>query len=134
MSSTNLPSGTATFLYTDIQGSAALWERVPEPMRVAMEQHNAILNESIAAHGGTVYKVIGDAFQAAFPVSIQAVKAAVAIQRKLAKTKWVDRAKEHISKLCCQSTICLSSPPFLELCDPYPRLVNKPSIPHKQTT
>jgi class 3 adenylate cyclase len=88
MSSTNLPSGTVTFLFTDIQGSAALWERFPEPMRVALEQHNAILNESIAAHGGTVYKVIGDAFQAAFPVAQQAVLAAIAIQRALASAQW----------------------------------------------
>jgi predicted ATPase/class 3 adenylate cyclase len=88
MSSTNLPSGTVTFLYTDIQGSAALWERFPEPMRIALEQHNAILNESIAAHGGTVFKVIGDAFQAAFPVALQAVMAAIAIQRALASAQW----------------------------------------------
>lgn len=88
MSSTNLPSGTVTFLYTDIQGSAALWERFPEPMRVALGQHDSILNESIAAHGGTEYKVIGDAFQAAFPVAHQAVLAAVAIQRELANGEW----------------------------------------------
>jgi class 3 adenylate cyclase len=88
MSSTILPSGTVTFLFTDIQGSTALWERFPEPMRVALEQHNAILNESIAAHGGTVYKVIGDAFQAAFPVALQAVLAAIAIQRALTSAQW----------------------------------------------
>jgi len=88
MSSINLPSGTVTFLYTDIDGSASLWERFPEEMRAAQSKHDAILRESITAHDGTVYKVIGDAFQAAFPLAVHAVKAAIAIQRQLASTQW----------------------------------------------
>ncbi|HEX6303630.1 MAG TPA: adenylate/guanylate cyclase domain-containing protein [Anaerolineales bacterium] len=84
----NLPSGTVTFLYTDIEGSASLWEGFPEPMRAALAKHDAILRESITGHGGMVYKVIGDAFQAAFPVAVQAVRAAIAIQRELASTEW----------------------------------------------
>ena len=88
MSTMNLPSGTVTFLYTDIEGSASLWERFPEAMRAAQSEHDSILRESIKAHGGTVYKVIGDAFQAAFPVAIPAVEAAIVIQRQLASTQW----------------------------------------------
>lgn len=88
MDSVNLPSGIVTFLYTDIEGSASLWERFPEPMRVALAKHDAILRETISAHGGTVYKAIGDAFQAAFPVPVQAVKAAIAIQQELNEAQW----------------------------------------------
>ncbi|MGQ0604637.1 MAG: adenylate/guanylate cyclase domain-containing protein, partial [Anaerolineales bacterium] len=80
----DLPSGTVTFLYTDIEGSTPLWEREPEQMRAALARHHAILRAAIAEQGGHVYKVIGDAFQAAFGVPAQAVTAALAAQRGLA--------------------------------------------------
>ena len=84
----DLPSGTVTFLYTDIEGSTPLWEREPEQMRAALARHDAILRAAIAEHGGHVYKVIGDAFQAAFEVPAQAVRAALAAQRGLAGEHW----------------------------------------------
>ena len=84
----HLPSGTITFLFTDIEGSTPLWEREPKQMGMALERHHAILHESIAAYGGHVYKIIGDAFQAAFEVSSQAVRAALAAQRALAAEVW----------------------------------------------
>jgi predicted ATPase/class 3 adenylate cyclase len=83
-----LPSGTVTFLYTDIEGSTTLWEREPQPMQLALERHHAILQASIAANSGRVYKIIGDAFQAAFEVSSQAVRAALAAQRAQAAEDW----------------------------------------------
>ncbi len=84
----NLPTGTITFLYSDIEGSTPLWEREPKQMQMALERHHAILQESIAACGGHVYKIIGDAFQAAFLVSAQAVMAALTAQRTLAAEVW----------------------------------------------
>ncbi|MGH2524996.1 MAG: adenylate/guanylate cyclase domain-containing protein, partial [Anaerolineales bacterium] len=84
----NLPTGTVTFLYTDIEGSASLWESEPEPMRAAQQRHDALLQQAIAAHGGVAYKIIGDAFQAAFAVSAQALAAALAAQRSLAAEAW----------------------------------------------
>jgi len=84
----HLPSGTITFLFTDIEGSTPLWEREPKQMRMALERHHAILHESIAAHRGHVYKIIGDAFQAAFEVSSQAILAALTAQRALAAEVW----------------------------------------------
>src|SRR5512143_3507785 len=84
----DLPSGTVTFLYTDIEGSTPLWEREPEEMRAALARHDAILRAAIAEHGGHVYKVIGDAFQAAFDVPAQAIGAAIAAQRRLAVQRW----------------------------------------------
>jgi predicted ATPase/class 3 adenylate cyclase len=84
----DLPSGTVTFLYTDIEGSTPLWEHEPEQMRTALARHDAILRSAIAEHGGCVYKVIGDAFQAAFELPAQAVAAALAAQRGLAGEDW----------------------------------------------
>jgi predicted ATPase/class 3 adenylate cyclase len=84
----HLPTGTVTFLYSDIEGSTPLWEHEPKQMGMAEERHHVILQESIAAYGGHVYKIIGDAFQAAFEVSSQAVRAALAAQRALAAEAW----------------------------------------------
>ena len=47
------PSGTVTFLFTDIEGSTRLWEEQPEAMRTALARHDAILRDAVEAHGGT---------------------------------------------------------------------------------
>ena len=59
-----LPSGTVTFLFTDIEGSTRLWEEHPEAMQGALARHDAIVGEAVAAHGGTVVKTTGDGFHA----------------------------------------------------------------------
>jgi predicted ATPase/class 3 adenylate cyclase/Tfp pilus assembly protein PilF len=82
------PSGTVTFLFTDIAGSTALWERDREAMRAAVERHVAILDAAIAAHGGVRFKIVGDAVQAAFPTAPAAVAAALAAQRALNAEDW----------------------------------------------
>jgi class 3 adenylate cyclase len=56
-----MPIGTVTFLFTDIEGSTKLWQQYPEQMPDALARHHAILNETIAAHGGYVFQIIGDA-------------------------------------------------------------------------
>lgn len=48
----DLPSGTVTFLFTDIEGSTTLWERNRGAMAAAVERHLALLDAAIAAHGG----------------------------------------------------------------------------------
>ncbi len=63
---TPLPTGTVTFLFTDIQGSTPLWERAPEKMAAALQIHNVTLRQAIEANGVVVFKIVGDAFQAAF--------------------------------------------------------------------
>src|SRR5258706_13783722 len=83
-----LPSGTVTFLFTDIEGSTPLWEREPDQMRLALARHDAILRTTIATQGGHAYKMIGDAFQVAFALPAQAVAAALALQRALAAQDW----------------------------------------------
>jgi hypothetical protein len=84
----NLPSGTVTFLFTDIQGSTPLWEQAPAAMQVAIAQHHHILRQAIESNGGTVYQIIGDAFQAAFRLASQALNAALDAQRALKAASW----------------------------------------------
>src|SRR5271169_5879260 len=77
------PSGTVTFLFSDIEGSAKRWERAPEAMSPALARHDAVLRAAIEAHGGYVFKVVGDAFCAAFTTAPAAVAAALQGQRTL---------------------------------------------------
>ncbi len=77
------PSGTVAFLFTDIEGSTPLWEQQPDAMRRSLERHNALLRHAIEAHGGYVFKTVGDAFCAAFALPHHALAAAVAAQRAL---------------------------------------------------
>ncbi len=77
------PAGTVTFLFSDIEGSTQRWERNAEAMSAALQRHDALMRESIEAHGGYVFKVIGDAFCAAFVTAPDALAAAVRAQRAL---------------------------------------------------
>ena len=61
------PTGTITFLFTDIEGSVKLWEQhAEEVMHTALARHDAVLRSVIEAHGGHVFKTVGDAVCAAF--------------------------------------------------------------------
>jgi predicted ATPase/class 3 adenylate cyclase len=82
------PSGTITFLFTDIEGSTSLWQQHPRAMAEALARHEAILRDAIVTHGGYTYKMVGDAFQAAFPTAPCALLAAVAGQQALADQDW----------------------------------------------
>jgi len=85
-----LPAGTVTFLFTDIEGSTRLWESVPEAMEEALDRHNRLLAGVIAAHGGVVVtsRGEGDSFFAAFPSAVSAVEAAGACQLALNAEVW----------------------------------------------
>ena len=84
----DLPSGTVTFLFTDIEGSTQLWERDRAAMAAAVERHLVLLDATIAAHGGVHFKTVGDAVQAAFPKAPDAVTAALNAQRSLLAEDW----------------------------------------------
>src|SRR3954463_14875295 len=86
----DLPSGTVTFLFTDIEGSTALWERDRAAMREAVARQLAILHSLIAAHHGTLYKTIGGGPRVAFASAEDALRAAVATQRALLQETWQD--------------------------------------------
>ncbi len=83
-----LPQGTVAFLFTDIAGSTRLWQTHREAMERAYTRHDALLRQAIASHRGVVYKVIGDAFQVAFPTVPEAVTAALEAQRGLVAEDW----------------------------------------------
>jgi len=80
-----LPSGTVTFLFTDLEGSTRLWEEHPEAMRAALAQHDEILRDAIAANGGHVVKGTGDGLYAVFATAGSAIAAAVAGQQAVAR-------------------------------------------------
>ena len=80
-----LPSGTVTFLFTDLEGSTRLWEEQPDAMRPALARHDAIVRDAISAHDGHVVKTTGDGFHAVFARADDAVRAAVAAQIALGK-------------------------------------------------
>src|SRR5713101_6882539 len=82
------PTGTVTFLFTDIEGSTTRWEHHPEAMRTALARHDALLRQVIGAHSGFVFKMVGDAVYAAFAIAADAVSAAIAAQRAVAAEPW----------------------------------------------
>ena len=83
-----LPTGTLTFLYTDIESSTVRWEQHPDAMKAAVERHDAILQSVIEAAGGIVFRRMGDAFCACFVLASQALEAVLAAQRALHLERW----------------------------------------------
>jgi class 3 adenylate cyclase len=77
------PTGTVTFLFTDIEGSTRMWENDPEAMQASLARHDEILAGAIDADDGYVFKTVGDAFCAAFPAATDALEAALEAQRGL---------------------------------------------------
>lgn len=83
-----LPSGTITFLFSDIEGSTRLWEEHPHEMGAAIARHDTIMQQAITGHNGHVVKQRGDGFHAAFASATDAVDAAVAAQQNLQAEDW----------------------------------------------
>ena len=84
----NLPTGTVTLLFTDIEGSTRLWSEHREVMRDAVERHDDILRTAIEDSGGFVFATGGDAFSAAFQTAQNALAAAVEAQLVLNGEDW----------------------------------------------
>ena len=82
------PTGTVTFLFTDIEGSTRLWENHPDQMKADLAHHDALLRDKIEAQGGYVFKTVGDAFCAAFTTASEALAAAIANQVALQTELW----------------------------------------------
>src|SRR5262245_13125370 len=83
-----LPSGTVTFLFTDIEGSTKLAQEYAAEMPALLARHHAILRQSIEAHKGYVFRIVGDSFSAAFRTVSDALRAALDAQRKLRNESW----------------------------------------------
>jgi predicted ATPase/class 3 adenylate cyclase len=83
-----LPTGTVTFLFTDIEGSTRLLQELGDRYAAVRDEHAAIVRRAIGEGGGVEVSTEGDSFFAAFPGAAGAVRAAVAAQRGLAGHDW----------------------------------------------
>jgi predicted ATPase/class 3 adenylate cyclase len=82
------PTGTLTFLFTDIEGSTKMWEHNAPAMQASLTRHDELLRLAIEEHGGYLFKTVGDAFCCAFPTAPDALEAALEAQRLLLKERW----------------------------------------------
>jgi class 3 adenylate cyclase len=85
-----LPSGTVTFLFSDIEGSTRLLQRLGERWADLVATHNAIMRDAFSGAGGREVDRQGDAFFAVFPRARNALAAAATIQRALEAHDWPD--------------------------------------------
>jgi len=83
-----LPTGTVTFLFTDIEGSTRPWEDHAEAMKDALDRHDAILRETVEIHDGVVFSTMGDGVAAAFGSAPDAVRAVLDAQHRLGAEAW----------------------------------------------
>ena len=88
MGTTNLPTGTVTFLFTDIEGSTRLLGQLGERYAAVLEDHRRILRAAVESAGGMEVSTEGDSFFVVFELASQAIQAAVDAQRALASHAW----------------------------------------------
>ena len=84
----SLPSGTVTFLFTDIEGSTKLARQYPEKWEILRQRHHAILQSAMDAYNGYVFQIIGDAFCVALHTAKDGLSAAIDAQLKLHNEDW----------------------------------------------
>ncbi|HEX2990308.1 MAG TPA: adenylate/guanylate cyclase domain-containing protein, partial [Anaerolineales bacterium] len=84
----NLPTGTVTFLFTDIEGSTRLSQKYPEAMPDLLARHHEIVRQAIESRNGRVYQIVGDSISAAFSSAIDALNAAIEAQKCLQGEAW----------------------------------------------
>lgn len=85
-----------TFLFTDIEGSTALWEQYPDAMKASLERHKALLSEAVERNGGRLFKELGDGIAAVFSTPEEAVAGAIQAQRALASEAWPFTGGLHV--------------------------------------
>ena len=84
----DLPTGTVTFLFTDLEGSTAPQQAHPAAYAAALRRHHDLLLGAVAASGGVVFETVGDAVYAAFASPTDAVAASLAGQLALQREDW----------------------------------------------
>jgi predicted ATPase/class 3 adenylate cyclase len=92
----DLPTGTITFLFTDIEGSTRLGSELAERFDAILVAHHQLIRDVLARHGGIEVSTEGDAFFAVFPAAPPAVAAAVEAQRGLATHEWPHGAQIRV--------------------------------------
>ena len=83
-----IPTGTVTFLFTDIEGSTKNAQEYPDRWELLRERHHAILDRAMQGHGGHLFQIVGDGFCVAFATAGDALLAAVEAQRMLQQEAW----------------------------------------------
>jgi len=83
-----LPSGTVTFLFTDIEGSTRLSQQFPEEMPALLARHHEILDRAVTAHHGFTFQIVADSYSVAFHNAGEALEAALDIQHALDREAW----------------------------------------------
>ena len=91
-----LPSGTVTFVFTDIEGSTALLKRLGDDYAGALAEHRRLIRDAFRARGGQEIDTQGDALFYCFASARDAVAAAVVAQRALAQHDWPDGAAPRV--------------------------------------
>ena len=91
-----LPSGTVTFLFTDIEGSTLLVKRLGPAWGATLDAHHELLRAAIEGTGGKQVNTNGDAVFAVFPRPLDAIAAAAAAQRALAATDWPEGVRLRV--------------------------------------
>jgi class 3 adenylate cyclase len=92
----SLPSGTVTFVFSDIEGSTALLKRLGERYENVLSDHRRLMRDCFAEHGGVEIDTQGDAFFFAFPRARDAVAAAVAAQRAHVEHEWPEEGAVRV--------------------------------------
>ncbi len=95
----NVPSGVITLVFTDIQGSTQLWERLGDTFRPILDRHNALIRELVDRWGGYEVKSGGDSFMLAFARGTDAVRCAVDIQAALHEESWPNGVDEILVRI-----------------------------------
>ena len=91
-----LPTGTVTFLFTDIEGSTKLARNYPDAWPTIQARHHALLQTAITTHQGYIFQTIGDEFDAAFETALDALAAALAAQYALQAEDWGEIGSMHV--------------------------------------
>ncbi|MGC2169423.1 MAG: adenylate/guanylate cyclase domain-containing protein, partial [Acidimicrobiales bacterium] len=82
------PTGSVTFLFSDVVGSTRLWTKDAVAMSTSLQVHDHIFTELIALFGGHIFSTAGDSFAAAFASARQAVRCAESLQNAVAQGDW----------------------------------------------
>lgn len=92
----SLPSGTVSLLFTDIDGSTRLLEQLGDAYATVLGDHNRLLSEAIATHGGSHVDAAGDGLFVSFPTASSALLACIDAQRAIGSHPWPEGADVRV--------------------------------------